>query len=162
MATSRAVSNPKADQHSFDILLAAYNDTFYKIRSASTVADKKRFATAYGHYFQKYVSRKCDISRPSDDMEDLDGTPIWFASLCLMEIAFDGVASLAQELKAFAPIWDDLKTLALESPMTHDRALTELACFYEHWATAAQVSEYAPNIQNSKVSVYFDCIVSTT
>lgn len=162
MATSRAVSNPKADQHSFDILLAAYNDTFYKIRSASTVADKKRFATAYGHYFQEYVSRKYDINRTSDDMEYLAGTPIWFASLCMMEIALDGVASFPQRLKAFAPIWDDLKTLTLECPMVHDRALTGLACFYEHWATAAQVSEFDPNIQKSKVSVYFDCIVSTS
>lgn len=162
MTTSRTVTNPKEDQHSFDILLAAFNDTYYKMQSVSTAADKKLFATAYGLLFQQYVDRGCDLNRTSKEMAYLRDMPIWFASLCLMETALDGVTSLSQRLKVFAPIWDALKDRSLDCSMLHERSLTGWACFYDHWATAWKVAEFDPNIRNSKVSVYFDCIVSTT
>lgn len=158
---TRPVPKAQADKQAFETLLAAYEECYYGIRNASTASSKKDFATAFGHRFQEYVSQGRDLNQTSGDMAYLAGTPIWFASLCVMELALESTTNLAQRLKAFAPIWDELKDAKLDCPLVKGRSLTGWACLYEHWAIASKVMEFDPHIRDSNVSVYFDCILAT-
>jgi hypothetical protein len=140
----------------------------------------RKMFTSYVH--AGYPLNLCSIDLPiNEDMKMcfahikevsskwLRQSPIWFASLCFIELSLLGISSLEKRNKDLSGIFLALensqlsfKMLTKESaPVTGSRSFSGLASMSGLWGTAAWVAKRDPFLKTAEVSIFYSCIESS-
>jgi hypothetical protein len=143
----------------------------------------RSYRDAFTHYVHAgHPLNLCSIDLPiNEDMKMcfahikdvsskwLRQSPIWFASLCFIELSLLGISSLQKRNKDLSGLFLTLensrlsfKMLVKESaPVTGSRSFSGLACMSGLWATGAWVSKRDPFLKTAEVSIFYSCIESS-
>jgi hypothetical protein len=169
----------------------ALNKTFIEAGCGYVFAEnnkqKSDIIKAYRKVFTSYVQaglplNLCSTDVPIDDdmrmglshikevsSRWLRQSPIWFASLCFIELSLLGINSLEKRNKDLSALFLALenrelsfKMLTKESaPITGSRSFSGLASMSGLWATAAWVAKRDPFLKTAEVSIFYSCIESS-
>ncbi|WP_428240773.1 ankyrin repeat domain-containing protein [Gynuella sp.] len=126
----------KSEQKAFNILVERFDSLYREIRYATKITEKRMYAAQYGSFLKEYMTASFDLNVLVPEPLPLNGTPVWFASVVLLEAALDTLKTFDKRYSYLDPYFTLLKGKELEYPISRGRCLTGLATEFEAFATA--------------------------
>ena len=135
-----------------DALRAALDAAWFGYLAAGTAAERKPWAQSATDAWGSWIESGGDINEPAHTRY-LSKAPLWFASLCTIELAQAKGWNLAPRRKLIAVAWNALDANRIALGPIADRCLSCLAAQRQHLAVVEKLLPIDPHLAASDLSV---------
>ena len=136
-----------------EAIRTALDDAWFGYQAAATAADRKPWAQSATEAWVAWIESGGDLNAPAQTRY-LSKAPLWFASLCTIELAQNKGWNLAPRRKLIEVAWNALDANQIALGTIADRCLSCLAAQRQHLAVVEKLLPLDPHLAASDLSVF--------